>query len=199
VFQSFVDLGSYASPSAAATTEAPPGTATTTRWTALPGEVLDGGEIVLLAIKPSMWRPVFEAAPVIAICTCLVLAIAWLGRPLPGLSLPATAQAILLVGMARFAVAVVRWIPRWYVLTNRRIIDVRGVRSPRLSSCPLLDIRNTRVQQSPGEGLTKLGTIVFLTDHDDGVSFIWQSVRDPEEVHACVRRAIENALDRRSF
>ncbi len=198
MLQSFVDLGSHVSPSAAAT-DARPHTTTATRWTTLPGEVLDGGEIVLLAIKPSMWRPVFDAAPWLVTCCLLVVMLTWLGSPFSGWTLPATTQAILLVALARLAVGVVRWVPRWYVLTNRRIIDVRGIRSPRISSCPLLDIRTTHMEQSPLEGFTQLGTIVFVTDHEDQVSHIWQSVKDPRDVHARIRRAIENSLDQRGL
>ena len=63
---------------AAATSEAPPHAAkAATHWTALPSGVVDGGEIVLLAIKPSMWRPLLDSAPWLIVCStfatmCLV-------------------------------------------------------------------------------------------------------------------------------
>ena len=182
----------------AVTSEAPPrASKAATRWTAVPGEVIDGGEIVVLAIKPSMWRPLFDSAPWMVTCCLLVAVLTWLGRPIPGWSPTVTAQVILLIALARVAVAVVRWVPTWYVLTNRRIINIHGVRSPRISSRPLIGIRNTHLQRSPMETLTHLGTIIFVADHKDDVPWVWQSVANVDEVHAKVRRAIENAADQR--
>ena len=79
--------------------------------------------------------------------------------------------------------------------TNRRIISVRGVREPQISSWLLLDVRNTYVHSPLAEKLTGLGTITFVTDNTDDVPHQWRSVAKPEEVHAKIRRAIENVID----
>ena len=48
----------------AVATQSPPETASTAAtWTTLPGGVVEGGEIVILAIKPSMWRWLIDSAP----------------------------------------------------------------------------------------------------------------------------------------
>lgn len=181
---------------AATTSEAPPRIAkVAAALTSPPGGVIDGGEIVLLAIKPSMWRPFFDSAPWVVTGLLLAGVLTWLGRPIPGLSLTATAQAILLVALVRVGLAIILWIPTWYVLTNRRLIDIQGVRSPRISSCLLLDVRNTYIQASPVEKLTRLGSIVFVVDHTDVVTYLWQSIAEPDVVHTKIRRAIENAID----
>ena len=193
MIQSLVDPWTDVPWSAAATQAPSRATRAAARWTALPGEVIDGGEIVVLAIKPSMWRPVFDSIPWIVTCCLLAAMLMWLGRPIPGWSLTATAQVVLLTALARIGVAVVRWVPTWYVLTNRRIINVHGVRSPRISSCPLLNVRDTYLRASPAERLTHLGTIFFVAGNEDEVSGLWQSVTNPEEVHAKIRRTIENA------
>ncbi len=181
---------------AATASEAPPRAAkVAAALTALPGGVIEGGEIVLLAIKPSMWRPLFDSAPWVVTGCFLAGVLTWLGRPIPGLSLTVTAQAILVVALARLGLAVVHWIPTWYVLTNRRVLDICGINTPRISSCALLDIRNTCLHTSPVEKLTRLGTIIFVTDHTDKVTHLWQSIGGPRFVHAKIRRAIENAID----
>jgi hypothetical protein len=102
---------------------------------------------------------------------------------------------VLLIALARVGLAVVRWVPTWYVLTNRRVLDVRGVRSPRISACLLVDVRNTYLRSSSAEKLTRLGTITFITDREDTASHIWRSIAKPDVVHAKIRRAIENAID----
>jgi len=164
-------------------------------FTGLPGGVIDGGEIVLLAIKPSMWRPLFESANWL-IAGCLLAGIlATLAQPIPGLTMLSTVQVLLAVGFGRLGVALAQWAPHWHVLTNRRIIDVCGVRSLRISSCPLVDIRNTYVRRSAPERLNGVGTILFVTTETTATPHAWRSIAEPDAVHAKIRRAIENAID----
>ena len=92
--------------------------------------------------------------------------------------------------------ALLRWVPTWYVLTNRRIISIHGVRSPRISSAPLLAIRNTYLNRSVAEHLTKLGSITFVTDMPNEDPHVWQSIPEPEAIHDRIRREIERAIDR---
>ncbi len=180
----------------AATSDAPPrASEVAAKLADLPGSVLDGGEIVLLAIKPSKWRPLFDSAPWLVTCSLLAIVLTWLRAPLPGLSLTATAQIILLVGLARIGLAVVKWVPTWYLLTNRRVINVRGVRRPRILACLLLEVRNTYLHASVAEKAARLGTITFATDQAQTPPRYWQSIGHPEDVHAKIRRAIENAID----
>lgn len=164
-------------------------------WAELPGGVVDGGELVLLAIKPSMWRPVFESAAWLAAACVTALALTRLERPLPGLSLALTTQLVLLIGLARLGIAVVRWVPTWYVLTNRRIMNIQGVRAPRISSCLLLDVRNTYLSRPHVERLVGLGTITFVSEHPAQSPPAWRSITSPDEVHTRIRRAIESAID----
>lgn len=176
--------------------EAPSGVSrVATKWATLPGGLIDGGEIIVFAIKPSMWRPVFDSAPWLVTTFLLAVVLTLVRAPFPGLSLTWTAEALVLMGVARLGYAVVRWVPTWYVLTNRRVIDIRGVRSPRIWSCVLIEVRNTYVNASPPERLTRLGSISFVTDRPDEPPRTWRSIAGHDEIHARVRRAIENAID----
>ena len=86
-------------------TDAPAAEAVSASVVALPGDVIDGGEIVLLTIKPSMWRPVFDSISWLVTC-CAVAAILVSARlTLPGLSLIASAQFVLMVGLVRLGIA----------------------------------------------------------------------------------------------
>ena len=165
------------------------------RWGTLPGGLVDGGEVIVLAIKPSMWRPVFDSAAWLVTTAVLAVTLTMLRAPIPGLSLTATAQLMLLIGLGRLAVAVVRWVPSWHVLTNRRIIDIHGVRAPCILACPLIAIRNTYLHASGAERLTGLGTITYVTTREDEPPRHWRSIAKPDLVHAQIRRAIENAID----
>jgi len=168
------------------------------RWTTLPGGLIDGGEIVVLAIKPSLWRPVFDSAVWLATSAMFAATLTLIGLPLPGLSPATTAQLVLLIGFTGLGLALVRWTTTWHVLTNRRIIDIHGIRTPRIAACLLVNVRNTYLRASIPERVTRIGTITFVTDEVDRLPHLWRSIPHPEEVHAKIRRAIENAIDQSS-
>lgn len=178
-----------------AATEAQPQVSERTAWNTLPAELLDGGEIVILAIKPSMWRPLFESTAWLVTAAGLAATLTLLGAAFPGLSVAITAQVILLVGFTRLALAIVRWVPTWYVLTNRRLIEIHGVRQPHVAAARLVDVRNTYVNASSIERVTRLGTITYVTVRDGEPPHYWLSIADPVDVHAKMRQAIENAID----
>lgn len=166
-------------------------------FSAFPGTVIDGGEIVILAVKPSLWRPVFASAPWLVTALFLAAVLTGTGRSIPGLSMLATVQVVLLGGLIRLAWAVAQWMPRWHVLTNRRILDIKGVRAPIVTSLPLIRIRNTYVRRSLPEHVAGVGSILFVAGQPDSepVSHLWRTIAEPDEVHAKIRRAIESALD----
>lgn len=164
-------------------------------WAAIPGGVIDGGEIVILAIKPSMWRPLFDSAAWMVGSWIVAALLTYLGKPITGLSMTTTVQIVLMGGTVGLGLAILRWIPTWYVLTNRRIIHIHGIRTPRIDSCELLEIRNTFVQAGIEEKLTNLGSITFVMDKATSRPRTWRSIQRPLETHARVRRAIENAID----
>lgn len=165
------------------------------RWTAVPRGVVDGGELVLLAVKPSLWRPVLDSSAWIVTCSLLATTLLVLGQPLPGLALGTSAQLIMLVAVLRLGVGLIRWVTMWHLLTNRRIIDVQGVRAPVIRSCLLVHLRNTYLRTSAVEKPLGLGTILLVTDEPEHRPHMWASIAHPEETHAKIRRAIENALD----
>ncbi len=166
-------------------------------FSGFPGSVIDGGEIVLLAIKPSLWRPVFTSAPWLIASVLLAIVVARVGRPIPGLSLSATVQVVLFVGLIRLAWAAAHWLPRWHVLTNRRVLDIRGVRAPVVTAIPLIRIRNTYLRRNLPEQLVGVGTILFVTgvSESESISHFWRTIPAPDDVHGRIRRAIENAID----
>lgn len=165
-------------------------------WPTLPGGVVDGGEIVLLATKPSLFRPFAESAGWIGLSVIASLFVIRLGYGLPGWSVAATVQLLLVIGFGRLAWALVRWVTRWYILTNRRIVDIEGVREPRIWSCSLLDVRNTYLNRSLLERLSQSGTITIVTEDERIPPRYWASVPKSEQVHQAIRRAIEHAIDR---
>ena len=162
---------------------------------AIPAELLDGGEVVLLALKPSLWFVCFDAARWIVFGGVLMVVAGTNSIALPGVSSPALVQLGFLMLVTRLAIALLRWVSRFYVLTNRRIMRLRGVFKADILSCPLLKIRSTRVNVDLHERATNLGTILFVSDDMPEADLHWYYLARVEEVHARVRRAIERAQD----
>lgn len=161
----------------------------------VPPGVIDGGEIVLLAVKPSMWRPVLDSAAWSIACFVCAVVFVWVDRPIPGLSLSATPQLMIFLALVRLGIALANWVPRWHILTNRRIIDLSGVRAMHIDAWPLVQIRNTYLHHSSAEKVTHLGTITFVKTEPATRPRQWRSIANSQTVHAEIRKAIENALD----
>jgi hypothetical protein len=171
-----------------------PGTA------AVPAELLDGGEIVLLTLKPSAWFLVFEPVKWIATAVVLIACIASLDVGTRWAVPPHTLiQLVLLVAGGRLLITTMRWVSRFYVLTNRRVMRVSGIRRPHAWSCPLVRVRNTRVSATAPERITRIGTIDFVPDNSQIGPGRWAYVDNPDAVHDTIRRAIRRAIDNHSI
>lgn len=164
-------------------------------WAQVPGGLIHGGEIVLLWVKPSIWRPLLDSGPWL-LAAAFFAALLTLGNlSVSGLGTALSAQIVVTVGLARLGVAVLRWVPTWYLLTNLRVLSVRGVRSPSVTSRGLLEIRNTYVHATAFEKCGGIASIAFVTDHPNELPLVWHSVPNAAEIHQRIRRAIENAID----
>jgi hypothetical protein len=178
----------------ASATEAPPTSGEIAAGAmALPSEVIDGNEIVILAIKPSMWQPFLDSAAWLVACCLAAVGVVWLGRPIVGLSVTATAQVILLVAAVRLGIGILRWVPTWYVLTNRRVLHICGIRKPRVESRLLHDIRDTCLDKMMLERFTLLGTITIRGEGAGSPPMEWRSIASPELIHEKMCRAIRDA------
>jgi hypothetical protein len=158
----------------------------------LPAQLLDGDEIVIFAVKPSLWFVLFTSARWLLAMTALIALIAWLGVP-PGMSKPIIVKAALAGAGARVGFALLQWVSRLYVLTNRRIMRLRGIFNVDLFECQLGKIQNTYLTMAWYERLASLGSISFATAGTAGIEATWINVNNPMEVQERVRSAIHRA------
>lgn len=159
----------------------------------IPAHLLDGGEIVILAIKPSLWFVIFASFRWLVAMVVLILAAGSLSRLVPQVNTPLILKGAVALVAARMGVAVLQWVSRLYVLTNRRIMRLTGILNIDLFECPLTKIQNTYLTLSWYERLTGLGTISFATAGTGGVEASWTNVNNPLELHERVRSAIHRA------
>lgn len=162
----------------------------------VPDHLLDEGELVILAIKPSMWFILFHSAKVLALVTALAI-LAYLVRDqlyeLTHIGYRTICQIAAAVIVLQTAVAFLHWMSRLYVLTNRRVMRIRGIFNIDVFEAPLAKIQNTYLTLAIHERLFALGSVQFATAGTFGIEATWQNVNNPLEVHELIRRTIRQA------
>ncbi len=162
--------------------------------TVVPARLLDGGEVVILAIKPSGWFCLLASLPVLLTAVAFT-AVAYLAgrlwpRPLqPG----AIALFWAAVSLVRLIVAWAQWMARLYVLTNRRVLRVSGAFREVVHHCPLRHIARAETSVSPAERLLGVGSLSFESSHPAARQAHWAHVNHPAEVQQVVNEAISRA------
>lgn len=163
----------------------------------LPAELLDGGEEIILALKPSLWFVWFDSFKWIVTGLVVVAGAAVAGGRMQWMAFSTLVQITALVVASRLGIGLLRWVSRFYVLTNRRVMRLRGVFRADVCDTLLTDILHTRVTAAFYERGLKLGTLRFTTEDADRHSAHWYHLPRAEQVHAEVRAAIRRALDRK--
>ena len=125
----------------------------------------------------------------------MILLAPWLVVIYSAFTQTALTQAALVVTALRLVLALLQWSSRLYVLTNRRVMCYRGITHVTLLEAPLVQIRNTYVNDRRLERWCNVGSIGFSLKGSKRVDMWWEQVSAPEETHDRIRRAIEKALD----
>lgn len=159
----------------------------------LPADMLEGGEIILLLLKPSLWFVLLSSLRVIAAVTIAfgllyyaVVALQWL--TVDPRQIVATAVALITV---RLAWGFADWMGRTYVLTDRRVVRICGVVRVGVFQCPLSKLQHTEVYYPLRERLLGLGTISFASAGTGYPEAYWFTVARPMSVHREILVAVE--------
>ena len=157
---------------------------------AVPAEALNDGEEVILALKPSGWFVLFASWPVLAAAVMIGVASypLHLAGPYQLVPLACTGAACL-----RVVIACGQWAGMLYVLTNRRVIRLRGTTRPEVRSCILREIAGADVSTGTAEGLLGLGSIVFELHGGARPDICWVNVPDPRGVQETINQAVRRA------
>jgi membrane protein YdbS with pleckstrin-like domain len=174
-------------------TEANAGHAPVAAAEILPAHLLGGDEIVILAVKPSLWFVLFQSFRWLAAMAVVVWCVGWWGHLAPLVKTPLVVNAAVAIAAARVGLALLQWVSRLYVLTNRRVMRIKGILNVDLFECPLTKIQNTYLTLSWYERLFGLGSIIFATAGTAGFEPSWININHPLEVHDQVRAAINRA------
>jgi len=159
----------------------------------VPAHLLDGGEIVIFAVKPSLWFIIFTSTRWLIAMLLIILTSRWISDLIPSLTSEMIAQGALILAAVRLGFAMLQWVSRLYVLTNRRVMRLTGILNIDLFECQLTKIQNTYLTLTWYERLTRVGTISFATAGTGGIEASWTNVNNPLELHERVRSAIHRA------
>lgn len=153
----------------------------------LPAELLQPGEIIVLLIKPSPWSIVLASLGSLAVIALVLAAGHWLYN-LGYLHINRRDLILLAVGAAsiRLFWQFLEWLSRVYVLTDRRVVRVKGVLRVQVFEAPLSKIQHTSTHFSVRERMFSLGTIAFATAGTGAVEAAWEMIARPLEVHRTV-------------
>jgi uncharacterized membrane protein YdbT with pleckstrin-like domain len=162
----------------------------------VPERILQEDEIVLLLTKPSLFFIFSTSAlflAVVLVLGALVAQSAWL---LTSASL--SSQVVGLIAMflciGRLIWALLVWTSHTYMLTNRRIVTIKGVINVHVFQAQLRKIQKTELYQPLSQRVFGTGTVAFATAAAaDTVDSTWVMIARPTEVHEQVVAAIHKA------
>ena len=169
--------------------------------TALPAEaavaerLLRDGEIIIFAIKPSRWFVLLVTWPTLWGAVVAGVVAVWAGQPLLGGTTPRTVWSFCaaVVGV-RLVLGAVQWAGRWYILTNYRLVQVRGLHRPEVVDHELRRMEKTFVQLgAAGRLLPSVGTLLFDTVDGENRPPPWLYIARPGEIERIVDEAIRHA------
>ncbi len=152
---------------------------------------LQDGEIVILAVKPSGWFVLITSGPVL-----VVAALVGVGAAMAGdmFNITGSSEMLLLgclgCGFFRILAACLQWTGRLYILTNRRVLQLRGVVKIETYSVSLKQISEVLPSASTFESFFGLGSIYFDFFDADTPQSNWTHLNNPDDV----RRAILDAI-----
>jgi hypothetical protein len=159
-------------------------------------QLLGDGELVLLTVKPSAWF-----IPLTSVRTLAILALAsvgghYLGRAFPMGVGPRTIEVVCgFLALARLAVACAQWAGTVYVLTNRRVLRIRGAIKVSIVGCLLTEIRHTALLTTGLiERFGKIGTLFFQADQGNLIGGEWLHIARPAEILEAIDKAAGRAI-----
>jgi len=159
----------------------------------VPEVLLDGGEVVFLAIKPAGWFVIIVSLPGIALAVA-VAAMMCVSASVFGSELLLRISVVLGAGGAciRLVLASLQWLGRLYVLTNRRVFWTRGIGRVDLRQRLLQDLSGTAIEADFAERTLALGSLYFIDTNGRSDADGWVCISRPQEV----RRIVEDAISR---
>lgn len=161
---------------------------------ALPADLLDDEEIIIMWLKPSPLFILLASLGSLVLIAAITLGLAYVSA----MSLPKAAwsdrDAFLFgatIAVVRLAWQALEWWNQTYVLTDRRIIAAHGILRRSYFHAPLAQIQHIAVIQTIRERVFGLGSLAFATAGSDRYDALWLSLSHPFAIYRQVNRTID--------
>ena len=155
---------------------------------------LSRGETVLAARKPSLWFIPLSSGPMLSVIAVALAVSLHIARTMAYRRF-AIELAVVGAGL-RITWSILVWMGRLYLLTDLRILQIGGVFTIEVASCPLRKVANVRLIPTVGERLTGVGSIEITPRDSTHPPIYWQTVARPaivqQEILAAVSRASQS-------
>lgn len=156
----------------------------------IPQKMITDGEVVILAVKPSLWLIPLASGRWLLTAGLAVVTAHLLG-PMIGRLAQWTTQIAVLAATARLLIATMEWLGRVYVLTDRRIMRLKGVVHIDLFECQLSRVQHVVLRLPIAERAVFCGTLFFFTAGTGSAEAAWRTVAHPSAVYQTVLETIE--------
>lgn len=152
----------------------------------LPAQLLQPGEVIILLIKPSPWFILLVPLRFFAVVVLLAALVILLERKGIDVGIERYDLVVAALGLigVRLFWQMLEWLSRVYVLTDQRIIRVKGVLSVQVFECPLAKVQQTDLILPLLQRVFWLGTIGFATAGTAFREAYWFMIARPLDVHA---------------
>lgn len=159
----------------------------------VPPGVLQGGEIIIYACKPSSWYVLMISMPLL-VAAVVVTALASISRfyCLSGCEAYVYSLAVMLC-LGRLTVACWQWLAKTYILTNYRVLSINGLFRPAVTQLGLTEVKSVMLGTFVQERLVGVGTVFCVPENKQVYSLAWASVAHPKEVADIISEAIRRA------
>jgi len=161
----------------------------------VPEQILHDDEVVLILTKPSLWFIVFTSFRFILTVFLLgVLAVRVSQLAAYAVVSPPTIALITVVlCLGRLVWALLVWTSHTYMLTNQRVVTIKGVINVNMFQAHLRKIQRTTLYQPLLLRLFSTGTIGIATATTAAFDSTWVMIARPLETHEQIVAAINKA------
>jgi uncharacterized membrane protein YdbT with pleckstrin-like domain len=158
----------------------------------LPPAMLQQDEIVLLLVKPSLWFIVLTSVRFILVTLLLTYLAGKLVQA--GATSYVNWQTVVSLGAmvctGRLIWALLVWTSHIYLLTNQRVVTIKGVVNVTIFQTNLRRIQRTELYRPLVERILSLGTIGFATAATTSFDSSWVMISRPMQTHEQIVAAI---------
>ena len=156
---------------------------------------LADGEVIILTVRPSGWLILLMSWPLL-VGVAVIAAVSLAASRYCAYDVDNNMVVLicLAVGALRVTIACCQWQGRMYILTDRRVMRIRGVFNEDCYQCPLKKIRQVHLSSTLPERIVTVASLIFdRVDEKPVPDADWICLANPEEIQQAVEKAIKHA------